>query len=105
MAMSKRMVQQLTSPTHRFNLIRAFERAISDMTSNSGFFADIILSKFIYDHNIGKILNIRELKNEGHHVIWEWFRHHPGTNKSAVITYHHVSNRAEYSALYNHYYI
>lgn len=104
MVMSKGMVLELTSSQHRFNLIQAFETAVKNMKDSTGYYADIILSKFIYGHNIGKIVNLRELKSEGTHVISEWYKKHPETNKSAVITYHHVSNRAEYLALYHHYY-
>jgi hypothetical protein len=101
--MSKRMVQEVTSPKHRFKLIHAFETAVNDLDNNR-FYSDVILSKFIYDHNIGNIINLRELKNEGSRVIMEWYKRHPEANKSAVITFHHISNTPDYLALYNYYY-
>ena len=102
-AMSKKMVQILMTPKHRFNLIHAFENTVNDL-SNDQFYADVILSKFIYDHIIGNIINIRELKNEGKDVIMRWYKKHPDVKMSGVITYHHVSQRTEYQVLFKHYY-
>ena len=103
MILSKRMVQKLTNPTHRLQLIHAFESAVNDV-GNNRFYADVVLSKFIRDNNIGKIINIRELKNEGSRVIMGWYRQHTEVNRSGVITYHHVSNSSEYRTLFEHYY-
>jgi len=105
MVMSKRMVQKLMLPSNRLKLMHAFESAVNNLDNNRAFYSDVILSKFIIDHKIGKIINIRELKNEGSDVIMGWYKKHPDVNKSAVISYHHVTDRSEYFALYEHYYL
>lgn len=103
MVLSKGMVQKLTSLTYGPKLVLAFDSAVNDLRNNR-FYSDVIFSKFVIEHELGKIVHVREFKNEGSRVIAAWYRKHPSVNKSTVITYHHVSSRAEYLALYRHYY-
>jgi hypothetical protein len=102
--MSKTMVQRITSPKYQSLFIAVFESAVNDMDKNE-FYSDVIVSKFVKDYDIGQIINVRELKNEPSGVIMGWYEKHPKVHKSSVITYHHVTNRSEYTALYNHYYL
>jgi hypothetical protein len=98
-AMSQKLVHLLNTNYSR-QLEQEFRSIVS--SNSSHFHSDVILSHFLYRHQIGSIIHRQEFKNFPPDVGMKWYLAHNRT-PSSVVSYHRLTPE-QYATFYLLYY-